>query len=238
MRYLVLLAASDEAMPVPGTPEFDQDMAGFAAFSELAGDAIVAGEALEDRSTCTTIRHTGGEVTITDGPFAEAVEGLGGMFVLEAADLDEAIELARNIPSVHYGALELRPMVEWSAPTGDGDRPAPRWFVTIHGPETPAETPGSPGWDEGAAEHGRFAEAAGDALLGAGAVHPTSTATTLRLCDGELSVTDGPYAEGVEVVGGFYVLGGPPDRVVDVASRIPVPEGGGVQIQAVMEIDG
>lgn len=243
MRYLVLLAADEAAMPQPGTADFDADMAAFDAFGEVAGPAIVAGEELADRSTCRTIRHTGGEVTITDGPFAESVEGIGGFFVLDAGDLDDAVELARLIPPVRYGSVEVRPMVEWSESDGsEGSGQAsgaagPRWLATIHGPETDVEVPGSPGWDEGAAEHGRFADAAGPALLASGAVYPTTSATTLRLRDGELLVTDGPYAESVEVVGGFYLLRGELDAVLELAARIPVVDRGGVQLQAIVDRD-
>ena len=70
------------------------------------------------------------------------------------------------------------------------------------------------------------------------ALHPTSTASTVRLRDGELLVTDGPYAEITEVVGGFYVLRSTPDAIVELAGAIPVPDGGGVEVRPVMEIDG
>src|SRR5690606_7871861 len=110
MRYMLLLAAADDAMPQPGTAASDEEMAAFAAFDEVARHAIVAGEALEDRSTCRSVRHDGGELAITDGPFAESVEGLGAFIVLDVADLDEALELARQVPSLTYGPVEVRPV--------------------------------------------------------------------------------------------------------------------------------
>lgn len=241
MRYLTLLYADETGAPVYGTPEFDADLAGYAAFDEVAGAAIVAGEAMEANDACRTVRHDGGVVRVTAGPYAETTEGLGGWFVLETADLDEALELVRHIPAVAQGGVELRPLAEWVDNSGErsvaaGSR---RVLATIHGTEVVAvETPGSPEWDAGAAERGAFAATAGDALLAAGALHPTSAATTVRVRDGELLVTDGPYAEALEVVGGFYVLTGTDAEVAALAARVPVPAEGAVELRPIMELDG
>jgi hypothetical protein len=144
-----------------------------------------------------------------------------------------------NIPAANDGGIEVRPMVEWvdrgPRPIADGEV---RYLATIHETETAAEEPGTPGWEEGAAEHGRFGEVAGDALRAAGAVHPTGTASTVRVRNGEVLVSDGPYAEAMEVVGGFYVLQGDAAGVADLATRIPVPEDGAVELRPIMELDG
>ena len=81
----------------------------FAAFAELAGDRIVGGSELGLSGTATTVRKRDGEVVLSDGPFAEVAEHLGGFFVVEARDLDEALELARALPD---GTVEVRPIVE------------------------------------------------------------------------------------------------------------------------------
>lgn len=247
MRYLVLLYGDESLNPQPGTPEFDADMAGYGAFDELAGAAIVAGEALNENAACRTVRHDGGKVRITDGPFAETVEGLGGVYVLEAPTLDDIIELCRHIPAVNYGAIEMRPMVEWfdrsaaSSEAGAGLGPLAdgevRYFATICGPQGPGDVPGTPEWDAGAEAHGKFAAEAGDAVTAGGAVQPPATATTVRVRDGELLVTDGPFAEAMEIVGGFYVLRGTPDAVADVAAKVPVNDGGAVELRPIIEMD-
>lgn len=247
MRYLVLLYGDESKMAQLGTPEFEADMAGYMAFDELAGDAIVGGEALHDNSMCRTIRHDGSTVRVTNGPFAETVEGLGGVYVLEAATLDEVIELVRHIPAVNDGDGEIRPMVQWfdrTAEVGDAGSAGSaggevaRYLATIHGPETEADSPGTAAWDEGAAAHQKFVDEAGDAVLAGGAVQPSATATTVRVRDGELLVTDGPFSETMEVVGGFYILRGTPDEVADVAARIPVNDKGAVELRPVMELGG
>lgn len=239
MRYLVMLYADETTQNSPGDPGWDAEMAAYMAFDEIAGDAILAGEALHDSTASRSIRHDGGVVRVTDGPFAETTEVLGGFYVLEAPTLDDVLELVRHIPAVATGTAEVRPLAELvdnsSTAAPDG---SVRYLATIHGPETDDETPGTTGWDSGAEAHGHFEREAGDAIALAVALHPTTTASTVRLRDGELLVTDGPYAEVIEVVGGFYVLRSTPDTITDLAAAIPVPDGGAVEVRPVMEIDG
>jgi hypothetical protein len=241
MRYVVLLYGNEADNATPGTPEFDAEMAGYMAFGELAGAAILGGEALHGTDTCRTIRHDGGRIAVTDGPFAESVEAMGGFYVLEAPTLDDAIELARHIPATHQGGAEIRPAVEWfdrSTEVGPAPADATRWMATIHGPETAADDPADPAWQTMLADHGRFGEKHADAVLGGAAIQLTTTATTVRVRDGELLVTDGPYAEAIEVVGGFYLLRATADAVAAIAADIPVNAGGAVQVQAIMELGG
>lgn len=242
MRYLVLLYGDETEMAEPGLPEFDADMVAYAAFDELAGDAIVGGEALCGNETCRTVRHDGGSVRVTNGPFTETVEGLGGVYILDAPTLDDMIELARNIPAANDGAVEIRPMVQWfdrtaELPPATGAGDTVRYLATIHGPETKADEPGTSAWEEGAAAHQQFVAGAGELVTAGGAVQPVATATTVRVRDGELLVTDGPYSETMEIVGGFYILRTTEDQAPEVAARIPVNEGGAVELRRVMELD-
>ncbi len=69
-----------------------------------------AGEALQPVSTATTVRVRGGKISTTDGPFAETREQLGGFYVVEAKDLDEAVKIAARIPSAKFGSIEIRPI--------------------------------------------------------------------------------------------------------------------------------
>lgn len=239
MKYLILLYGDEAGGAEPGTPAFDAELAEYEAFDGLAGDAIVGGEALEPVATTRTVRHDDGAVQVTDGPFTETVEVLGGFYVLEAPTLDDMIELARQLPTVKDGTVEVRPLVEWVEGPGFG-KPVEgrRVLVTIHGPETDQEILGTAGWEAGVTEHARFGEAAGSHLLAAAAVHPTTTATTLRRREGELLVTDGPFSETTEIVGGLYVLGGTDDELIDLARRVPVTDGGWVEVRPIMELDG
>ncbi len=81
----------------------------FETFAAVAGDRIVGGHELALSGAATTVRKRGGEVVLSDGPFAEVAEHLGGYFIVEARDLDEALELAGALPD---GTVEVRPVVE------------------------------------------------------------------------------------------------------------------------------
>ena len=87
----------------------------FGAKADAAG-VVVGGEALEDTATATTVRvhGKGGEVITTDGPFAETKDVLGGFYLLECADLDEAVSWAAQIPGAWHGMVEVRPVIDFS----------------------------------------------------------------------------------------------------------------------------
>jgi hypothetical protein len=72
---------------------------------------LVAGEGLYPTPTATTVRVRDGERSVTDGPFAETKEQLGGFYVLDCKDLDEAIEWAAKIPGAQFGSIEIRPVM-------------------------------------------------------------------------------------------------------------------------------
>lgn len=110
-QYLVLIydneaqwAGADESLTA-------QIHSGHTVFAEKNGTAIAGGNALQPTSTATSIRPDGaGGFQITDGPFVETKEALGGYYLIDAADLDEAIEIAKQIPVV-AGGLEVRPIL-------------------------------------------------------------------------------------------------------------------------------
>ena len=102
-------------------PEERRFSAGYAEFGKAAADVIRAGEALHPVATATTITvkdGPGGDVVTTDGPYAEATEVLGGFYLIEAADLDEAVRWAAQIPAAWRGKVEVRPVWDMSAPRG------------------------------------------------------------------------------------------------------------------------
>ncbi|MEM6988955.1 MAG: YciI family protein [Myxococcota bacterium] len=116
MKYFVLLAAEggdrgpwNELSPA----EQEADMAKHGAFAEACaqrdGVELVGGEALGDGTVATTLRTKNGEMAVTDGPFAEAAEQIGGYYVVEAPDLDTVIELCRILPPYD---LDLRPVLD------------------------------------------------------------------------------------------------------------------------------
>ena len=110
-QYLILIYGGGHAYEDGGQPLFDKVMQGHNDFSAANASAIKGGEALMPVATATSIRQSDdGPVTVTDGPFVESKEALGGYYVVEAPDLDAAIAIARDIPAP-FGGLEVRPVV-------------------------------------------------------------------------------------------------------------------------------
>jgi hypothetical protein len=106
-QYLVLIY-EDESQYTTATPEVMAEvMADHTKFMEDAGAALKGGNALQPTATATSIRE---DSSITDGPFAETKEALGGYYLIEAADLDEAIGLAKQVPA-RFGGVEVRPIM-------------------------------------------------------------------------------------------------------------------------------
>ncbi|HET7530998.1 MAG TPA: YciI family protein [Mycobacteriales bacterium] len=110
-QYLVLIYGDEKAHADGGQKLWDELMEGHTAFGEKHVKALAGGNALQDTSTATSIRKdASGSFVVTDGPFAETKEALGGYYLIEAADLDEAIAIAKDVPAPH-GGLEVRPVM-------------------------------------------------------------------------------------------------------------------------------
>ncbi|MEV6275557.1 YciI family protein [Nocardia sp. NPDC051832] len=235
MHYLATLAGPAEASTAePGSPEFDAEIQRYADFEQQAGAAIAGGAALYPVETALTVRHGAGQALITDGPFAEQAEVVGGFYVLDCKDLDEAIQLARLIPAATDGPIELRPMVMYSPHEVPG---ADWWMALLWDQPDAVIAPETPEWDAAVAEHRQFGDEHGAVIRGGGAVLPPSTATTVRVRDGEVLISDGPFPEFAEVVDGFYLFTAP-DRTAaaEIAARIPCGEKGHVEVRQVVDL--
>jgi len=119
-RYLALIYTEEADGDVDPEAQ-SKTLAEYNEFGEKAAQVILGGDALYPSSTATTIQikgGRGGELVITDGPFAETKEVLGGFYLLDVADLDEAIEWAQQIPGAWYGKIEVRPIVEFPSDQG------------------------------------------------------------------------------------------------------------------------
>ena len=118
MKYLCLIYDEEAKMAGMSKEEGDGFMADYFTFTEdiQKSGHMIAGEALHPIATATTIRMRNGRLTTTDGPFAETKEQLGGFYLIEARDLNEAIQVAQKIPSVRTGSIEIRPVVDFSQP--------------------------------------------------------------------------------------------------------------------------
>lgn len=217
MQYFALLISREQDR-TPDDPA--ATMAAWQNFHANAGSAIKAGDALAPAAAAAVITGGPDAPTVTDGPFAESAEVACGYYVFEAENLDEAIALARDVPLAQVGAVELWPVVHAIEPTRQ--LTGNDWLALLLEPPASAHTPGTPEWEAVAARHAELHAAAGDHILGGAALHDRTTATTVRVRDGEVLITDGPYVEGAEIATGVYLLGAADrDEAVKLASMIP-----------------
>ena len=117
MQY-ALLIYTPEPTEEPSPETLAAEMAAYSAFTAhiRARGAMKGGEALDSVATATTVRVVDGRTITTDGPFAETKETLGGFYLVEAADLDEAIAYAAMIPGARHGSIEVRPVWDYNIP--------------------------------------------------------------------------------------------------------------------------
>ena len=118
MRYLCLIYDDEStigAMSKGASDAFMQEYFSFTDAIRKSGQ-YRGGEALQPVSTATTVRVRNGRTSTTDGPFAETKEQLGGFYLIEARDLNDAIQVAARIPSARMGSVEVRPIMEFDRP--------------------------------------------------------------------------------------------------------------------------
>jgi hypothetical protein len=218
------------------------------------GHWIEGGQALQSARHAKTLRWKNGKVVVTDGPFTETKEQLGGTGVLEARDMDHAIALISKHPGLRLGPFEIRPIdeeslkrqmasdAEWrgKAAAVPKDNPASMKFASL------GYVPGN-NWDE-------ISESERDAMieqciafdaarrkdgqwLGGIALQGAGTAKTLRLKAGKVAITDGPYAETKEWLGGVVVLQiKDMNHAVELLSRHPaLPFGISIELRPIDE---
>jgi hypothetical protein len=114
MKYMLLIYSDPAAAPDPSTPEGQEDfMAWMRVTQELAESGqLVSGDPLQGGETATTVRVRDGEQVLSDGPFAETKELLGGYYLIDVPDLDAATAWAAKMPNAVYGSVEVRPIME------------------------------------------------------------------------------------------------------------------------------
>jgi hypothetical protein len=117
MKYLLLLFGDESSWENMSEEEGQAEMAAYEVYGREAVEAgvFVAGEGLQPTSTATTMRIVGGDRVLTDGPFAETKEQLGGFYVLDCKDLNDALAWAERCPASGNGSIEIRPVMDYEA---------------------------------------------------------------------------------------------------------------------------
>ncbi|HET7251066.1 MAG TPA: YciI family protein [Gemmatimonadales bacterium] len=118
MKYLCLIYEDEKKVATMAKSEADAFTGEYFAFTDgiRKSGHYVAGEALQPVGTATTVRVRNGKMSATDGPFAETKEQLGGFYLINAKDLNDAIQVASKIPSARLGSIEVRPIMTFDQP--------------------------------------------------------------------------------------------------------------------------
>ena len=115
MKYLCLIYENEQEWASLSEEQGNAIMSEYYAFTDdyRKSGHVLAGDALQPTNTATTVRVRNGKLSTTDGPFAETREQLGGYYLIEAKDLNEAIQIAAKIPAARNGSIEVRPVMEF-----------------------------------------------------------------------------------------------------------------------------
>ena len=204
---------------------------------------------LQSVTTAATVRVRDGQTLVTDGPFAETTEQLGGYYVLDLADLDEAIAVAARLPPAAKGTVEIRPLFAL-----DGlppDRPLPAAAARVAHPVPAAllrrrggvaRRPGPRRSPTAMAEAAALARRARATRAGTSAPRRSTRRRRPRAsacATAGASITDGPFAETHEVLGGYYlILAESRDAAVRIAARHPGARVGAVEVRPLFDLSG
>lgn len=222
MNYLLMICAGEEREPSPIRMGIEQ----WVEQADGAGMRLL-GRPLEAPDTAVTVRVRDGETILTDGPFAEAREFVAGFDIVDCPDLDAAIELASNHPVAAFGVVEVRPFSEGfvlpdTAREWAREEPGDSWglFMCVDGEpgtdeQEAAIIAAGDAWTERLTARGTF-------VAGHGLAH-AETATSVRVSGGQTIVSDGPFIETKEFIGGFAILQGiDRDEAVRLAGEFPL----------------
>jgi hypothetical protein len=203
---------------------------------------------LQSVTTAASVRVRDGRALVTDGPFAETTEQLGGYYVLDLADLDEAIAVTERLPPVAKGTVEIRPLAaldglppERPLPTATGGGSRTPFLLLCYVEEAAWGAAGPEALAEARAEAAALARRLSDEgrYLSAAPLHPAATATCVRVRDGRRVITDGPFAETHEVLGGYYlILAGDRAAAVRLAAQHPGARVGTVEVRPLFDMSG
>lgn len=243
MKYMLLIYSPENAW----TPEeWNQCVAtSMGICQELAADKkLLAAAPLHPAATATTVRVRGGNVMLTNGPFTETVEQLGGFYLIDVEHLDEAIAIASRLPPARKGTVEIRPVLKVDglpAEKFESESTSPlRQFMFLCYDDEAAWSAAGPEAHKDAIEEAvklTHELNAREQFLSAAPLHPSTTATCVRVRDDRKQITDGPFAETHEVLGGYYlILASDQQEAAGIATRHSGVRAGSVEVREVFTL--
>ena len=248
MKYMLLIYSPEDGWT---NDEWNQCVATSSGIcQELATKGqFLSASPLHPVATGQTVRVRDGQRLITAGPFAETTEQLGGYYIIDVENLDEAIAIASRLPPAKKGTVEIRPILELNGlppeklttePQNDVNELKKFMFLcyddeafwTNAGPEVHRAA-----MQEAVTLTHRL-DANGQ-YLSAAPLHPTSTATSIRVRHGQRFITDGPFAETTEVLGGYYlILARSQQDAIEIAAQHSGARVGAVEVREVFDVPG
>lgn len=243
MKYMLLIYSPENAW----TPdEWNQCVStSMGICQELAAEGkFLAASPLNPVATATTVRVRDGKSLITTGPFTETTEQLGGYYLIEVANLDEAIAIASRLPPAKKGTVEIRPIfkldglpAERLSPESIG--PLKKFMFLCYDDEAAWSAAGPEVHMAAMQEAVNLTHELNSRgqYLSAAPLHPSTTATCVRVRDGRKQIMDGPFAETHEVLGGYYlILASDQQAAVVIAARHSGARVGSVEVRQVFEV--
>ena len=229
MRYMLIHAAD----PDLAAKWDDEAQASFSSWLEdtIRSGVNLQGSRLRPTADATTVKIRGGELIITDGPYAETKEQIAGYDVLECTSLDEAVRWAGRHPSSWVGAIEVRALPDSAPamPLPESAKDKMRYVMLVC--TDPAVDPREFGHIEPVDPWVADTDGRGIRLYGS-ELEPPSSARTVRVRDRHAMVTDGPFAETKEQIAGFDVLEcADLDEAIEVAGRHPMARLGILEVR-------
>ncbi len=244
MKYMLLIYSPENAWSPDEWKQCVETSMGICQELAAKGQFISAAPLLPV-ATGSTIRVRDGRPLITAGPFAETTEQLGGYYLIDVANLDEAIAIAGSLPPAKKGTVEIRPVLKLDGlPTEKQtldtatELPLKKFMFLCYDDEQ--------AWIKAGAEahHAAMLEAvelthridSRGQYLSASPLYPTDTATSIRMRNGQRTVTDGPFAETREVLGGYYfILAKDQSEALTIAAEHSGARVGAVEVREVFD---
>lgn len=242
MKYMLLIYSPENAWSPDEWKQCVETSMGICEEMDAKGQFLTASP-LHPVATATSVRVRNGQPLITAGPFAETTEQLGGYYLIDVENLDEAITIAGRLPPAKKGTVEIRPVVELKGLPNDSFQAAvgqEQLFMLICYDDEKYWTDAGPEVHQAAmmeavrmtqqlVERGQYVSSA--------PLHPVSTATSVRLREGRRVVTDGPFAETREVLGGYHLVRvNQLDEALQIAAQHPGARVGSVEVRQVFDV--
>lgn len=243
MIYMLLVSSAENAWTR------EEWLACTVASGEVCRDlqtkgSFVAAAPLHPVATAACVRIRNGTPLVTVGPFAETTEQLGGFFLIDVPNLDEAITVASRLPSAHKGTIEIRPVHRlYGLPSNRFAEPLPhdwtRYMLLCYDDEQAWQKAGPVALRDAQAEAVALTHqlAARGQYVAASPLHPTSTATSVQIRHGKRIITDGPFAETREYLGGYYMIDVRDlNDAIAIAALHPGATVGSVEVRRVVDL--